>query len=89
MKVIAYSFNGVKAIEHNSNFTNEALAAAGGKKMIVMCEAGGTMRPTVSFAFVSDTMTHHPISVGYCYALLQRNVYTATSFGTHGQQAHV
>eukprot|EP00878_Enallax_costatus_P008267 GHUV01008643.1.p1 GENE.GHUV01008643.1~~GHUV01008643.1.p1 ORF type:complete len:142 (+),score=29.64 GHUV01008643.1:1345-1770(+) len=51
MKVVAYSFNGVRAIEHNDNFTKEALSAAGGRKVIMMCEAGGTMRPTVSFPF--------------------------------------
>lgn len=53
MKVIAYSFNGVQAIESNSEFTKEALAAAGGKKIITMCEAGGTMKPSVNFPFVS------------------------------------
>eukprot|EP00879_Flechtneria_rotunda_P025443 GHRR01027040.1.p2 GENE.GHRR01027040.1~~GHRR01027040.1.p2 ORF type:complete len:144 (+),score=30.93 GHRR01027040.1:794-1225(+) len=49
MKVIAYSFNGVQAIESNTDFTQNALAAAGGKKLITMCEAGGTMRQTVNF----------------------------------------
>lgn len=51
MKVIAYSFNGVQAIESNSTFTADALKAARGKKIITMCEAGGTMRPTVNFPF--------------------------------------
>jgi rhodanese-related sulfurtransferase len=51
MKVIAYSFNGVQAIESNSDFTKEALAAAGGRKIITMCEAGGTMKPSVNFPF--------------------------------------
>ncbi|KAF8073226.1 Cers5 [Scenedesmus sp. PABB004] len=49
MKVIAYSFNGVQAIESNSEFVAEALAAAPGKKFICLCEAGGTMRQTVNF----------------------------------------
>jgi rhodanese-related sulfurtransferase len=49
MKVVAYSFNGVQAIDQNSNFTAEVLAAAPGKKIVVCCEAGGTMRQTVNF----------------------------------------
>jgi hypothetical protein len=53
MKVVAYSFNGVQAIDQNSNFTAEVLAAAPGKKIVVCCEAGGTMRQTVNFPQVS------------------------------------
>lgn len=49
MKAVAYAFNGVKAIDSNNNFTNEAVAAAPGKRFITMCEAGGTMKPTVNF----------------------------------------
>lgn len=52
MKVVAYSFNGVQPIDSNTSFTSEALAAASGKKFIVMCEAGGTMRQTVNFPMV-------------------------------------
>eukprot|EP00879_Flechtneria_rotunda_P013717 GHRR01014329.1.p1 GENE.GHRR01014329.1~~GHRR01014329.1.p1 ORF type:complete len:189 (+),score=36.33 GHRR01014329.1:351-917(+) len=57
MKVIAYSFNGVQAIESNTDFTQNALAAAGGKKLITMCEAGGTMRQTVNFPTVPAEAT--------------------------------
>ena len=53
MKAVAYAFNGVKAIDSNNNFTNEAVAAAPGKRFITMCEAGGTMKPTVNFPEVS------------------------------------
>lgn len=55
MKVVAFSFNGVQPIDSNSNFTSEALAAAPGKKFIVMCEAGGTMRQTVNFPMVRSS----------------------------------
>jgi hypothetical protein len=49
MKVVAYSFNGVQPIDSNKEFVSEVLAAAPGKKFIVMCEAGGTMRGSVNF----------------------------------------
>lgn len=49
MKVVAYSFNGVQPIDSNTAFTSEVLAAAPGKKYILMCEAGGTMRQSVNF----------------------------------------
>jgi hypothetical protein len=57
MKMVAYSFNGVQPIDSNTNFTQDALAAAGGKKFITLCEAGGTMKPTVNFPLVSVTDT--------------------------------
>jgi hypothetical protein len=53
MKVIAFSFNGVQPIDSNSTFTQDAMAAAPGKKFITLCEAGGTMKPTVNFPLVS------------------------------------
>jgi hypothetical protein len=56
MKAVAYAFNGVQAIDSNSSFTNEALAAAPGKKFITMCEAGGTMKPTVNFPEVCTSL---------------------------------
>lgn len=56
MKVVAYSFNGVQPIDSNSNFSAEVLAAAPGKKFIVMCEAGGTMRESVNFPMVGLVM---------------------------------
>lgn len=49
MKVVAYSFNGVQPIDSNNTFTADVLAAAPGKKYILMCEAGGTMRASVNF----------------------------------------
>jgi hypothetical protein len=49
MKVVAFSFNGVQPIDNNSDFTAEVLAAAPGKKYVVLCEAGGTMRASVNF----------------------------------------
>lgn len=52
MKVVAYSFNGVQPIDSNNTFTSEVLAAAPGKKYILMCEAGGTMRQSVNFPMV-------------------------------------
>lgn len=52
MKVVAYSFNGVQPIDSNNAFTSEVLAAAPGKKYILMCEAGGTMRQSVNFPMV-------------------------------------
>jgi hypothetical protein len=58
MKVVAYSFNGVQPIDSNTAFTSEVLAAAPGKKYILMCEAGGTMRQSVNFPMV-------------CFALFQ------------------
>lgn len=49
-KFIAYSFNGVNPVEPNPAFVEEVRAAMKGKKgLIVFCEAGGTLRPTVSF----------------------------------------
>ncbi len=57
MKVVAYSFNGVQPIDSNNSFTSEVLAAAPGKKFIVMCEAGGTMRQTVNFPMVRSSCT--------------------------------
>jgi hypothetical protein len=57
MKMIAYSFNGVQAIDSNANFTADAMAAAPGKKFITLCEAGGTMKPTVNFPLVSRNFT--------------------------------
>lgn len=54
MKVVAYSFNGVQPIDSNNAFTSEVLAAAPGKKFIVVCEAGGTMRQTVNFPMVGS-----------------------------------
>jgi hypothetical protein len=54
MKLIAFSFNGVQPIDSNSTFTADALAAAPGKKFITLCEAGGTMKPTVNFPLVSE-----------------------------------
>jgi hypothetical protein len=50
MKVIAFSFNGVQPIDNNPAFVQDALAA--GKKFITLCEAGGTMKPTVNFPLV-------------------------------------
>lgn len=52
MKVVAFSFNGVQPIDSNKEFVSEVLAAAPGKKFIVMCEAGGTMRGSVNFPMV-------------------------------------
>lgn len=49
LKLVAFSFNGVSPIESNSDFVAEALAATGGKRIITVCEAGGTMRQTVNF----------------------------------------
>eukprot|EP00882_Tetradesmus_deserticola_P009218 GHRQ01009722.1.p2 GENE.GHRQ01009722.1~~GHRQ01009722.1.p2 ORF type:complete len:254 (+),score=104.27 GHRQ01009722.1:215-976(+) len=49
LKVIAFSFNGVQPIDSNTSFTKDAMAAAPGKKFITLCEAGGTMKPTVNF----------------------------------------
>jgi hypothetical protein len=65
MKVVAYSFNGVQPIDSNTSFTSEALAAAPGKKFIVMCEAGGTMRQTVNFPMVRSPC--RPFVTGDCY----------------------
>lgn len=50
LKTIAYSFNGVTPIEANPKFVEQLKAAIeGGKGMIVMCEAGGTMVPSTNF----------------------------------------
>uniref|UniRef100_A0A383WG05 Rhodanese domain-containing protein n=1 Tax=Tetradesmus obliquus TaxID=3088 RepID=A0A383WG05_TETOB len=49
MKLIAFSFNGVQPIDSNATFTKDALAASPAKKFITLCEAGGTMKPTVNF----------------------------------------
>ena len=48
-KWIAYAANGVKPIELNTSFDDELRAAAGGKGIITICDAGGTLRPTVNF----------------------------------------
>jgi hypothetical protein len=47
--VVAFGFNGVQPIESNMDFVAEAKAAAGGRNILTLCEAGGTMKPTVNF----------------------------------------
>ncbi|GAX75789.1 hypothetical protein CEUSTIGMA_g3232.t1 [Chlamydomonas eustigma] len=51
LKFMAYSFNGVKPIEPNPNIVQQLQEASeGGKKgLIMLCEAGGTMKPSVNF----------------------------------------
>lgn len=50
MKMIAYRFNGVNPVEPNPAFFDQVRAAAKGKKgVVVFCEAGGTLVPTVNF----------------------------------------
>lgn len=48
-KWVAYAANGVTPIEPNPNFTAEMKQVAGGKAVITVCEAGGTMKPSVNF----------------------------------------
>ncbi|MEW5317100.1 MAG: hypothetical protein WDW38_008428 [Sanguina aurantia] len=49
LKALAYAANGVPAIEANPDFIKQLTAAANGKGVICMCEAGGTLKPTVNF----------------------------------------
>lgn len=50
LKFIAFSFNGVTPVEINPDFAEQIKAvAAGGKGVITVCEAGGTLRPSVNF----------------------------------------
>lgn len=52
VKFIAYSFNGVSPIEPNPDFMDQLKAVtAGGKGIITVCEAGGTLKPTTNFPF--------------------------------------
>jgi hypothetical protein len=74
MKVVAFSFNGVQPIDSNKEFVPEVLAAAPGKKFIVMCEAGGTMRGSVNFPMVGCSViltATHPMSCSAQQAQLQ------------------
>ncbi len=50
LKTIAYTFNGVTPMEPNPSFSEDLRkAAAGGKGLLTMCEAGGTMTPSTNF----------------------------------------
>eukprot|EP01025_Chloroclados_australasicus_P033462 TRINITY_DN34135_c0_g1_i1.p1 TRINITY_DN34135_c0_g1~~TRINITY_DN34135_c0_g1_i1.p1 ORF type:complete len:236 (+),score=33.56 TRINITY_DN34135_c0_g1_i1:65-709(+) len=49
LRAAAYALNGVKAVEFNPNFSEEMKERAGGKNVVLMCEAGGTMKPSSNF----------------------------------------
>lgn len=49
LKVAMYKSNGVNPVDPNPKFAEQLRAASGGKGVILMCEAGGTMKPTTNF----------------------------------------
>jgi rhodanese-related sulfurtransferase len=49
LKYLAYAANGVSPIELNTAFDEEIKAAAAGKGIITICDAGGSLKPTVNF----------------------------------------
>lgn len=50
LKYLAYAANGVSPIELNTAFDEEIKAVAkGGKGIITICDAGGSLKPTVNF----------------------------------------
>lgn len=51
LKAIMYKSNGVNPVDPNPKFAEQMLAASGNgaKGVITMCEAGGTLKPTMNF----------------------------------------
>eukprot|EP00892_Ulva_mutabilis_P003448 jgi/Ulvmu1/1475/UM011_0205.1 len=45
----AYALNGVQAVEINANFADDVKSQADGKKVIMCCDTGGSMRPSANF----------------------------------------
>lgn len=50
LKVALYAFNGINPVEQNPDMSQQVKdIVAGGKGVITMCEAGGTLTPTPNF----------------------------------------
>jgi len=50
MKAALLALNGVAPTAQNPAFVEDALAAAGGRAVLVLCETGGSLVPTTAFA---------------------------------------
>jgi rhodanese-related sulfurtransferase len=52
LKALAYAFNGVKGVQPNADFEKQladAITRSGAKGVVLMCEAGGSLRATPNF----------------------------------------
>ncbi|KAK9833533.1 hypothetical protein WJX81_002543 [Elliptochloris bilobata] len=50
LRAIGHLSNGVDPVEPNADFVEELEKASGGKGVLLMCEIGGTLQPSTSFA---------------------------------------
>lgn len=50
LRAIAFMANGVKPVEENTEFLEDLSRVSNGKGVILMCEAGGTTKPSPNFA---------------------------------------